>query len=298
MPTGRLESRPFKTMPRGRDAVDTAAVSMAPAETIDAIGRIPYRMAFAGGWIDQPFLSRLNPHPPGSMVVVSLQPTVRFMEFSGMGTSTRKVALKLWGGALPERDPAALVRELYDEENQGKGEPSGSQDMAGIVYPGVSRLDYDFEYEGGYFPAHVESNHDPEVVHWLEKVIHMIPVAQRPQGYSPLGEKALDPEWIGRLGQSGQDCYAAILAMDTQALGASMNLCMTCWEKILPQTVRHPSLTVDLLGLLAHYQSRYAGAMYSGCGGGYLYVVSEEPVPGAFKVQVRLGDQRYGDGNG
>ena len=27
----------------------------------DIIGKIPYRMAFAGGWIDQPFVSRLNP---------------------------------------------------------------------------------------------------------------------------------------------------------------------------------------------------------------------------------------------
>ncbi len=26
----------------------------------------------AGGWIDQPFVSTLNPEPPGSMVVVSL----------------------------------------------------------------------------------------------------------------------------------------------------------------------------------------------------------------------------------
>jgi hypothetical protein len=28
--------------------------------------------------------------------------------------------------------------------------------------------------------------------------------------------------------------------------------------------------------------------MYSGCGGGYLIVVSEKPVPGAFKVNVRI----------
>jgi hypothetical protein len=27
--------------------------------------------------------------------------------------------------------------------------------------------------------------------------------------------------------------------------------------------------------------------MYSGCGGGYLLVVSEKPVPGAFTVNVR-----------
>jgi hypothetical protein len=47
-------------------------------------------------------------------------------------------------------------------------------------------------------------------------------------------------------------------------------------------------VTTDLKGLLAFYQSRYGGAMYSGCGGGYLFVVSEEPVPGALKVQVRI----------
>jgi hypothetical protein len=62
---------------------------------------------------------------------------------------------------------------------------------------------------------------------------------------------------------------------------------MRCWEAILPGTVRHPAITVDLVGILSHYQSRFAGAMYSGCGGGYLYVVSEESVPGSFKVQVR-----------
>ncbi|GEM_PF-6845641 len=32
---------------------------------------IPYRLALAGGWIDQPFVSERNPEPPGSMVVIS-----------------------------------------------------------------------------------------------------------------------------------------------------------------------------------------------------------------------------------
>jgi hypothetical protein len=259
-------------------------------EITDAIGLIPYRMAFAGGWIDQPFLSRLNPDPPGSMVVVSIQPTVRFMEFSGMGTSTRKVALNLWGGSLPNEDPAKLVRVLYAAENSGKPEPSGSQDMAGIIYPGVSRLDYDYKHEGGYFPVHVESTNDPKIARWLEEVVYMVPVAQRPPNYSPLGEKNLDPEWIVRLSQSGKDCYEAILARNVKALGASMNNCMTCWEKILPRTVKHPAITIDLIALLSHYQDRYSGAMYSGCGGGYLYVVSEELVPGAFKVKVRTSN--------
>jgi len=253
------------------------------------IGQIPYRMAFAGGWIDQPFVSMHNPTPPGSMVVVGVEPTFRFMDRSGMATSTRAVARKLWNDVLPDMDPRELVRTLYDAENRGKAAPSGSQDMAGLILPGVSRLDYDITCEGGYFPAHIETNNDPAVARWLEKVIHMLPIAPRPDQYSPLDKKNLDKEWIRRLGQSGKDCYAAILAMDARALGASMNECMQCWEAILPGTVRHPAITVDLLGILHHYQSRYAGAMYSGCGGGYLYVVSDDPVPGSLRVQVRIG---------
>jgi len=252
------------------------------------IGSIPYRMAFAGGWIDQPFMSMHNPSPPGSMVVVGIEPTTtHFMNRCGMGTSTRKIALQMWNDGIPQGDPAELVRELYQAENEGQPEPSGSQDMAGLIYPGVSRLDYDFSYQGGYFPVHVESNTNEDVLRWLEEMIYMVPVAQRPQGYNPLEEKNLDPSWVQRLGQSGVDCFDAIVAKDAQALGSSMNECMLCWETLLPNTVRHPTITIDLVEILRHYQERYAGAMYSGCGGGYIYVVSGEPVPGGFQVKVR-----------
>ena len=252
------------------------------------IGNMPYRMAFAGGWIDQPFLSVHNPSPPGSMVVVAIEPTCRFMGRCGMGTSTRKVAERLWPDGLPDGDPAALVRTLYEVENAGQPEPSGAQDMAGLIYPGVNRLDFDYDSEGGYFPVHVKTSTDPEVARWLEQVIYMVPIAQRPPGYNPLGVKNLDPVWIERLGQTGKDCYDAIVAKDAQALGRSMNACMTCWEVILPHTVRHPTITIDLMGILGYYQTRYHGAMYSGCGGGYIYVVSDDPVPGGFQVNVRV----------
>jgi hypothetical protein len=257
------------------------------------IGKIPYRMAFAGGWIDQPFVSRLNPERVGSMVVVAIEPTMRFMDRAGMATGTRKVALRLWKDGLPSRPAAQLVKELYAEENKNLADPSGSQDMIGLIYPGINRLDYDFQCEGGIFPANIESCNDPAVASWLEKVIHVIPVAPRSEGYSPLGIKNLNPEKIRELGRTGKDCYDAILARDLKSLGQSMNRCTQCWDELLPHVFHHPSITTDLVALLQHYQSRYAGAMYSGCGGGYLYVVSGEPVPGAFKVTVRLAKKGW-----
>ena len=252
------------------------------------VGGLPYRVQLAGGWIDQPFVSRLDPDPPGSMVVVSLLPTVRYMDRCGMATGTRAVARALWGDALPsDRDPADLVRVLYAAENDGRAEPSGSQDMCGIVYPGVSRLDYDIAVDGGYFPCHVESTCDPEVAAWLERVLHLVPVAQRPPDYSPLAVKRIDPAWVRRLGRSGHDCYDAIVARDLAALGASFNECSAAWDALLPGVFVHPTVTVDLKGLLAAYASRYPGAMYSGCGGGYIVVASDEEVPGSVRVAVR-----------
>jgi len=255
------------------------------------LGAIPNRLQLAGGWIDQPFASRHNPNPPGSMVVVQIEPNFRPMDRSGIGSSTRKIAMRIWKGRLPNRPPADLARELFAVENKGKAEPSGSQDMIGLVYPGVNRLDYNFKADGGVFPVHIESCNSPKVARWLEKVLHLIPVEPRPNGYSPLGKKNLAPKWVAKLGQSGHDCYDAIVKMNAKALGASFNLNMKCWETLLPHVVRHPLLRPDLMPLLKAYQKQYLGAMYSGCGGGYLIVVSNEPVPGAFKVNVRTAQQ-------
>jgi hypothetical protein len=253
----------------------------------EVIGKIPYKLALAGGWIDQPFVSRSNPSPPGSMVVVCVEPHFRFMERAGISTGTRNIALRLWKDGIPERNADELVQQLYEAENKDKDEPSGSQDMIGLIYPGISRLDYDFAHRGGIFPVHIESNNDSEIASWLEKVINILPVAPRPQGYNPLETKNLNPDWIARLGETGKVCYEAIIAKDIKALGQSMNECMLCWEKILPGTVRHHTLEIELMPLLKYYQSVYPGAMYSGCGGGYLYVASDTPVPGAFGMKVR-----------
>ena len=157
-----------------------------------------------------------------------------------------------------------------------------------MIYPGISRLDYDVAHEKGYFPAKVETCLEPQIAEWLESVLHLLPVSQRPEGYSPLGVRNLDPGWILRLGQSGKDCYSSILNKNLAGLGKSMNDCMACWEAILPETVRHLTIQVDLKGILEYYQDHYPGAMYSGCGGGYLFVISERNVPGSFGVKVRL----------
>jgi hypothetical protein len=242
------------------------------------LGAIPNRLQLAGGWIDQPFVSEHNPKPPGSMVVVQIEPTFRPMDRSGIASGTRAIAMKIWKGKLPNRSPEDLARELYEVENKGNAEPSGSQDMIGLVYPGVNRLDYDFKIHGGVFPSHIEScNSPPSRAGWqglafnsLRAAAGWLQSARHQKSYAEMDRA---------LGQSGQDCYSAIVRMNAKALGASLNLNMKCWETLLPHVVRHPSLRLDLMPLLKAYQRQYLGAMYSGCGGGYLIVVSNNRFP-------------------
>jgi len=264
----------------------------APSSFRTAFGSLPNRLQLAGGWIDQPFVSQLNPRPPGAMVVVQIEPNFRPMDRSGLASGTRAVADRLWKGKLPKRSLDELVRELYEAENEGKAEPSGSQDMIGLIYPGVNRLDYDYAANGGVFPTRIESITSKRHARWLEKVLHLLPIEPRPHGYNPLGVKRLEPKWVECLGRSGRDCFDAIKEMDVDALGASLNATMRCWEKLLPHVVAHPLIKIDLKAILRTYQRCFSGAMFSGCGGGYLIVVSDKPVPGAARINVRTTDTK------
>ncbi len=75
--------------------------------------------------------------------------------------------------------------------------------------------------------------------------------------------------------------------MDVAALGESLNACSRAWDALLPDIYVHPTITMDLRGLLAAYEADYPGAMYSGCGGGYLIVASEDEPAGSSRVAVR-----------
>ena len=99
--------------------------------------------------------------------------------------------------------------------------------------------------------------------------------------------KRLDPAWIARLSASGRACYDAIVAMDLRALGESLNECTRAWDALLPQIYEHPTITIDLRGLVAAYAAEHPGAMLSGCGGGYVIVASEEPPAGLRPHPVR-----------
>lgn len=240
--------------------------------------KFPYRVCLAGGWVDQPWVSALH---PGSVVVAQIWPSTEFNDRSGMATSSRRVAIEIWGDHYPSGDPVRNAQLLFGAENPpGSQYISGTQDHIGLLVPGISRLDY----QGKYWPGHIENTRDRDIAEWLSHVLHFAPLKPRPEGYNPIETKNLTPQLARRLGESGKLCYEAILAKDVNLLGESMKETLLCWHEMLPYTV--PGWVMEEME--TNYFKHYSGAVTSGSGGGYVVFPSEDEIPGTFRIKVRV----------
>jgi cytidyltransferase-like protein len=239
--------------------------------------KFPYRLCLAGGWIDQPWVSKIH---PGSVVVAQIWPTMDFNDRSGMATSSRKIGMQLWGDRFPDGESEINAKLLFGAENPpGKMYISGSQDHIGLLYPGVNRL----YYNGGYWPEKIESTTDDEICDWLSDVLHLVPLEPRPEGYDPLKIMNLEKSQIRELGEAGDACWESILRKDVSGLGKSLTNTFLSWRRILPLTV--PDRVMKEME--TKYISQYPGAITSGSGGGYVIVASDKSVEGAIKIKVR-----------
>jgi len=239
--------------------------------------RFPFRICIAGGWLDQPWVSEIY---PGAVVVARLWPTTDFNDRSGMATSSRKVAQELWEGKIPEGDPLRNARLLFGAENPpGTGYISGSQDHIGLFVPGINKL----YYEGNYWPSGIESCLDPGICEWLSRVLHLIPLDPRPEGYDPLRTSDLKIEYVKELAESADLCWKSILHKDVSSLGKSLTATFLSWKKILPYTV--PDWIMQEME--SRFLYKYPGAITSGSGGGYAVVASEEEIVGAVRIKVK-----------
>lgn len=239
--------------------------------------RFPYRLCLAGGWLDQPWVSEIY---PGPVVVAQIWPGMDFDNRSGLATSSREVAVKLWGDRYPDGDPHTNARLLFGAENPpGSKYVSGSQDHLGLLLPGINRL----HYNGGYWPDKIESLTDKETCDWLTEVLWLVKLNPRPAGYDPLKEKHLGKNIVKELAGSGEQCWQGIVSRNVNLLGKGLTGTYLAWRKMLPYTVPD-----DIMKILEkEFFPVYPGAITSGSGGGYVIVASEKPVENGIKVKIR-----------
>jgi cytidyltransferase-like protein len=242
---------------------------------------IPYRIDLAGTWIDQPYVSKYH---PGWAITTSIEPTIEFNERSGMATSTRKKAIELWNDHLPMENPEKLAKILFRFDNDpGTKDVSGSQDSIGITMPGINRFFYD---KGKYWPSKFETISDLSVIKWLEDRLYMMTLWPRPADFVILENTNISVEHVKKLTDSAEMTWDGLnkknIKIFSRGFLSSFNAQVTMFPKMMNDKV---AKVID-----KHRDKALAWKLSGAGGGGYLILISEEEIPNAIKVKIRVKD--------
>lgn len=238
---------------------------------------LPYRLDLAGTWIDQPYV---NKYGPGWAITVSLEPVIEYNERSGMSTSTRNAARRLWPYQLPPEKPEKLAEILFRYENEpGRTEVSGAQDSIGICVPGLAR----HYYATGYWPEKIETCHDEKILTWLEDHLFLVLLWPRPAGFDPQVGKQLNEENVKALTTASEHCWPAILNRDLKNFARYYKASFEAQINLFP-SMYNP----DIEKVVNSYRKDALAWKLAGAGGGgYLALVAEKQIPGTMRVKIR-----------
>ncbi len=240
--------------------------------------RIPFRLDLAGGWLDQPFVSK---YYPGPVITISVEPEYEFNDRSGMSSSTRAKAIDLWQTDIPEGDKEKLARTLFCVENPpGTIYISGSQDSIGIVYPGVNKLNYP---QGNYWPNQITSVTDEDTLTWIEKHLWLINLSPRQNDYNVLSDTVINTEGAQRLAEATEEVWNAIAHQDLKSFGNGIKKSFEAQVAMFPHMVNP-----HILDQINYYEPFALGWKISGAGGGgYLVLVSDQPIKNGIQLRIR-----------
>ena len=242
---------------------------------------IPYRIDLAGTWIDQPYVSKYH---PGWAITASIEPVIEFNERSGMATSTRKKAIELWNSNLPMENPEKLAKILFRYDNDpGTKDVSGSQDSIGITMPGINRFYYEKEK---YWPSKFETITDLSIIKWLEDRLYMVTLWPRPADFVVLENTNISAENVNKLTAAAEMAWEGLNTKDikrfSEGFTASFNSQIAMFPKMMNDKIAR---VIDM-----HRDKALAWKLSGAGGGGYLILISEEAIPNAIKVKIRIKD--------
>jgi len=238
---------------------------------------IPFRLDLAGGWLDQPYVSK---YYPGPVITISVHPDYQFNDRSGMSSSTRRKAIQLWQTDIPEGNKEILAKTLFSFENPpGTKIISGSQDSIGIIFPGVNRLNYGKE---NYWPDSIESETNKNILEFIEKHLYFITLSPRVGNFNVLSDTKINEANAKDLADAANGMWLALQNQNLKDFGKAMRESFEAQITMFPHMVNP-----HIIEILNSYQDKALGWKLSGAGGGgYLVLVSENPVPNAIQIRI------------
>jgi len=239
---------------------------------------IPFRIDLAGGWLDQPYVSK---YVSGPVITISIEPDYDFNDRSGMSTSTRRKAIDLWQSDIPQGDKQKLAKTLFCFENPpGSEYISGSQDSLGIVMPGINYLYYE---KGQYWPSNIESCLSDDIIKWLESHIRLLALTPRQSGFNVMDKTNITQEGAESLSYAAGALWNAINVMDNVSFGKAMTDSFNAQIEMFSYMVNQ-----EILNQIELIKENVLGYKLSGAGGGgYLVLFTDQEIPNTLKIRIR-----------
>ncbi len=238
---------------------------------------LPYRIELAGGWLDQPFVSR---HYPGPVVTLGIEPTLTFNDRSGMAGSTRHHMREIWGDKVPPGDYELLAKILFAYDNPpGTEIISGSQDAIGLVFPGLAYAYFD----NAYWPEYIEHRMDEPLLTFLENTLYLVPLGPRYEDFDVLAETHINRENAKALADATDENWQAILDRDIYTFGSSLRAMFEAQVRMFPAMLNDRVQTV----IDKHHDMALGWKLTGAGGGGYLVVASDTPIPQSVRIIAR-----------
>jgi len=156
---------------------------------------------------------------------------------------------------------------------------SGSQDALGIVLPGLNKL----FYRGEYWPEHIMTEHQEDILSWLENHLQLVTLGPRHADYKVVENKYISTDHAKKLSLASEKCWDAILNRDIRAFGEAFRDAFEAQVTMFPNMVDE-----NIRKFIEFYRDRAYGWKLSGAGGGgYLILVTDLPVDGAIRIKIR-----------
>jgi cytidyltransferase-like protein len=238
---------------------------------------LPYRIELAGGWLDQPYVSK---YYPGPVVTLSIEPTLAFNDRSGMAGSTRHHMREIWGDKIPPGDYELLAKILFAYDNPpGTKIISGSQDSIGLVFPGLAYAYFD----NSYWPEYIENRLDEPLLRFLEQALYLVPLGPRYDDFDVLAETHINRENAKALADATDTNWQAILDRDIYKFGSSLREMFEAQVRMFPAMLNDRVQTV----IDKHRDTALGWKLTGAGGGGYLVVASDKPIPQSVRIIAR-----------
>lgn len=128
---------------------------------------------------------------------------------------------------------------------------------------------------------------DETTLRWLEAHLCMVPLGPRKPGFAVYKGKRITLGRVQALARAADGCWTAIQNFNLDEFGRCVRDSFEAQISLFPGMI-----TRNVRAMLSRYTNIACGWKLSGAGGGgYLVLVSREPIPGTVQLKIRRGDE-------